>query len=582
MSTTGINYFINTLNLRNQLQVMYDFKESGVTAIPSVNLANALYSGTIITNNLNYFWSKSGSGLFSHSLININNVSGLNKPPSWTMSIVYESLTGQHGVLFSSYTAGAINSGFTIGISNSCQPYIEYYTNSGPAVWTSNNNYGTKNGILITKSPGQVSVDYLNFNSKILESETFPVSDSYFLWSDRCHLGGSTGSPSYFSGNNFSGYMDNFLFFTPGLTSSQKTAVFSGIYCDYVPPVQQITSGITTAITGYSVQTIPIFSGITGQANEFYNYLTGSCGNITATYIVTGVTGIIYDTENLPTVQTIVNYYTGVTGGFLVENTGYSSSFGMDGITYLKNIDNNDLTEFFYYPNVNKTNINNNLSWDRINNKYLLGINNYTTDSLNFYVDSIAQFGSGYSVGGNYYNPTAILSGMYFISGIYLSGLYYDNLDTNILDVVNGPRQIVIGANGISGITWSTNNMIFADGVKLKSGIDFQVNGAQIILLNGNLMGAMGQYWTFPIDAAAQFISGINNYFNTPSRFARGASQVFMNGLRESLLSNYYTSLNLINDYIEVSKFSPLNNTSNFINQLQTLYFNDNSWIESL
>jgi hypothetical protein len=579
MATTGINFFTQRIGATNQLAVFYDFKESGNNPIPSVSLGNSIYSGTIITNSLNNFYSKTGSGFFnSNSFIKINNSSGLNSS-TWTISINYELSTGQNGILFSNYSSGSnINSGFCIGVNNSCQPYIEFFTNNGPTVIQSQNNWGTKNSIFVTKTPNNITIDYLNFNSKLLETEQFSINDNYFIFSDKCLIGGASGCPSYFSGNNFSGYIDNFIFFTPALLPYQKLGIFSGIYCDIAPPAQNITSITTQIITGYITGFIPIFTGTTGQINQFYNYLTGQCNNITATYQIIDLTGTIYDIGNTPLYQTKINYITGITGGISIEQTGYSQTFGMDSISYLKQVDTGDITELFYFPNsVNKTNINNTINFDRVLNQFVLTGNNFTTDQINFYINSAAQFGSGYSNGGTFYNPTVDLSGMFYVSGIYISGINYDSSDTNIIDYISGNRiykdeQYFIsgGLTGISGLGFSQSS-IFLNGIKLQSGIDYYTLGLDFILKTNYITGFSGKFWTFPNDSAASFASG--NYNNISlNKFARNTSIIYLNGARESL----YT------DFIELSKFSPLNNTNNFINNLNNIYNNNNTFIEFL
>lgn len=564
MSTSGINFMAQQLGVQSQLQIMYDFKESG-NILPSVQLANPIYSGAV--PNPGSFFNLTGSGFFSKSPVLIKNASGLNSN-NWTIGINYELSTGQNGVLFSTYSSGLPNSGFVFGVNDSCQPYVEYFSDIGPVILQSVNNWGTKNSLFLTKTSNHLSLDYLNFNEKIIESEQFLVNDNYFLFSDRWTLGGFSGTPLYFSGNNFSGYMDNFLFFSPSLLPNQKNSIFNGIFSDVIGEANSITSVTNSIITGYTTGLVPIFSGTTGQTNQFYTYLTGQCGSVTAEYEIINLSGIVYDISNIPLTQTIVNYFTGVTGGFTIENSGYSQSFGMDAVSYLKNIDNNDLTEIFYFPNAtNKTNINNSLLFDRILNKYLLS-SPLTTDNINLYLNSVAQFGSGYSLSGDYYNPYIFLYGMYGISGIYLSGNNYDGLDTNIVDYISGARQY---STGISGILLN-NNSLFLDGVKLMSGVDFIISGGNIVLENSLINSITGgQFFTFPNDSQSSYISGIFSNISL-SKFARDTIILYQNGLRA----------NLNNDYIEISKFSPLNNSSNFINQLNSIYFNSNDFLESI
>lgn len=576
MSSTGLNYFFQQVGVSNQLQIFYDFKQSGNNPIRSVSLGKSQYSGSI--SNANLFYKVSGSGFFNkNTLINIKNSSGLQSN-DWTMGINYELSTGQNGILFSSFSSGAHISGFALGVNNNCCPYIEYYTNQGPSLIVSSNNWGTKNSLLLTKTSNSLTIDYLNFNSKTIESEQFSVNDNYFIFSDKWNLGGFSGAPSYFSGNNFSGYIDNFLFFTPSLLPYQKLAVFSGIYCDIFPPSLNITSGIQSVITGYSTGLIPIFSGNTGQANEFYTYLTGQCNSVSAQYRIIDLTGTVYDIGNTPLTKNITTYFTGVTGGNPIENSGYSKTFGMDGISYLKDIDSNDITEIFSFPNsLNKLNINNTLVFDRILNGYSLQ-NAISTDQINLYLDSVAQLGSGYNVVGDFYNQSVMISGMFYISGTYLSGSDYDSVDTNIVDYISGVRSnstdnyfVINNTTGISGLALN-NSSIFLNGIKLKSGIDYYNSGIDFILKNDLLYTITGgQYFTLPNDLESIYKSGIYNN-TTINKSARNTSIIYLNGTREA---------NNI-DYQEISTFSTLNNKSNFLPTLQIIYNNSNNFIEKL
>lgn len=572
MNLTGINYFSQLLGTTGSMQVFYPFISGQGNRLNSFPFAKTAYSGTI--SNTTNFYNKSGSGFFDgNTTVRINNASGLNSV-NWTAIVSFELSGQQNGVLWSNYTSGGLNSGWALGINDACKPYLEFYSASGPIIKCSNNNWGTKNTIFVTKLPGSISFDYLNYNSKLLESETFIVDDTYFLTSDNWNLGGATGTPSYFSGQRFKGYMDLFAFFSPSILPSQKLGISSGLYCDITSPSQNITSGVTTVVTGYQTGIYPIFSGTTGQSLDFFNYLTGQCGNITAKYVVNNLTGFIYDYTKQPLTSQIVHYFTGVTGGGPIENSGYSKSFGMDSVSFLKDVDSLDLSELYSTQTVNLVTLNNSLIFDRTISKFV-STGQYNSNQINFYLNTLSQFISGYSVTGSFYNVGVQISGMGFLSGNYLSGVNYDDQDTNILDIINGNRTfysgnyfISAGQTGVSGLAIS-NNLVFLNGVKLASGLTYRTVGSNLILNDPYYYGITGSFWTAPRQTGDSFNSGIWNHYQT-SGFGRRTSQLFLNGTREFIEQ----------DYLEVSKFSPLNNHSIYLSNINSIYDNNGLFFE--
>lgn len=577
MQSTGINYFTQLSSATGNFLLGYFFTGwTGNANIPSLSFANTIYSGTI--SNTGNFYRNSGSGFFDgNTIITVNNASGL-AANTWTMVIDYEMSGNQNSILFSNYTSGSINSGWVLGISNLCSPYIEYYSNNGPQIYISNNTWGQKNTIFVTKTNNYINIDYLNYNTKLLESEQFIVDDTYFQPSNNWLIGGHTGAPSYFSGDKYKGHMDSFLYYAPALLPYQKLSISSGFYNDIYNSTSVVTTGYSYLVTGQTTGLVPIFSGTTGNANEFYNYLTGPCNNITAVYTTTGLTGIIYDISFVPLTQTIINLFTGSSGGGIIENTGFSISHGLSNVSYIKNIDYQDITELYYFPqSSNKLNINKFLELDGTLNKFILP-ETYDINQINLYINGIGQFGSGYEQTGSIYNLGIQKSGMYFVSGIYLSG-DYDYKDTNIVDIISGDRRYYNsgyfdngGQTGISGFA-QHSSLIFLDGFKLMSGLDYKLINDDLIFQADYLpLITSGRFWTFPIDSESSFVSGIFNNTGINGYFAPDTTQIYMNGIRQRI--------NI--DYLEIPSISLLNNSGLFLSNLTSINNNENSFIESI
>lgn len=574
MIISGFNYFCDAAGITGNMQIFYPFISGQNNNLNSIPFGKTRFSGSVSTPaSNNFFGTRSGSGFFDGStIVSINNITGFSSN-TWTAILSFELSGQQNGILWSNYTSGSINSGWALGINNSCKPYLEFYTDQGPSITQSESNWGTKNTLLLTKTSNNLTIDYFNYNSKLIESENFLVDDNFFFQSNRWLLGGYTGSPGYFSGQKFKGFIDCFAFFSPSILPNQKLIVTSGLYSEIIPPANYITSGITSIVTGYSRGFVPIFSGTTGKAIEFFNYITGDCGSVNAKYIVNNLTGIIYDISTVPVTQSIINYFTGVTGGFAQENTGYSQTFCMDSITYLKDVNTLDFSEIFAKNTVNLTTLNNNLLFDRILNTFILP-NSYSINQINFYLNSVAQFISGYSLTGGYYDNGIKLSGTAFVSGNILSGINYDGEDSNILDIISGDRVFNTGNysvgifTGIAGLGLP-NSLIFLNGVKLTSGMDYRLDGINFFLNDQYFYMVTGNLWTYPRVSGDYYLSGTWNNLQT-SGFGRRTSQLFMNGVRQSIN----------NDYFEISKFSPLNNNSNFIENLPSIYNNNGLFME--
>ncbi len=568
---TGINFICNLLNISG-LQVFYAF--TGSTDLPHKNTVDSssvgkiAHSGTIGEPSIfSNFFNKSGSGYWDGGrAVTINNTSGIHSN-TWTMVFSYELSGRQNSTLFSNYSSGTannpINSGWLIGISDLCNPYLEYYTDQGPKILLSQNNFGTKNAFFITKNNNSVTIDLLDYNKKILESESFFVEDEFFPQSNKWLLGGYTGTPSYFSGQNFRGYMDCYMYFSPALLPSEINSISSGLYCSPTISQPAITTGIFSGITGFITGQSVLFSGITGYNSYLSGYITGNCNDVTPIYASGGLTGVIYSQNIIPLYQISVILTTGTTGFLFIENSGYTKSFNLDSISFLKDIDYRDLSELYYVNSVNNFNLNNNAVFDRTKTMFVLP-QQYNLNQFNFYLNPIAQFGSGYSLSGNIYGFNLTRSGTYYISGNYLSGFSYDNLDNNIYDVISGNNRIYRLISGWTG-TLDTGYQYFANGVKLVT----PMTGVELDFLTGVITGHI---FNFPVHTGSVYTTGLSNL--RTSGFGRGLTQLYLNGVRQHL--------NLGTDYIEISQFSLLNNESYHIDQdtQAPLYGNNNSYIE--
>lgn len=566
---TGIIYFSELADATDRLKIFYTYTGTAGSGLYNSVSSNPQYSGSIYgTGN---FYSRSGSGFFGGgTTVNINNATGFLSDTSFTMIITYEfSGSNSNNILFSNYSSGAngINSGFVLGTADTQQPYLEYYTPGGPKIVLSENNWGNKSTLLVTKNTNSITLECLDYNSREFESENFFIDDTYFLPASDWKIGGIGNPPSYFSGDNFKGYMDTFLYYSPAITSYQKRIIKSGLYSNIGNIISGVTSNTSSGITGYVTGLILMFTGYTGQAIHSSSYLPALCsGGVIQSYTVSGISGSVYEQYISGVYGVTTEYYTGYSGNYISDNTEYRKTFKMDVTTYLKDVDNNDLSELYSCSGVDKTNFNKSLVYDRSLGVFILP-DGRNLNNTNFYLNGVGQFGSGYSISGNLYNQSVVLSGTYYISGNYLSGSGYAGIDSNIIDVISGDQRSIFSSNLltsgrlISGL--NSGYIFFLNGVKIQNNI----SSGDISYITGNITGSI---FSFPLESGWGYYSGFNN-INT-SGFSRNTSQLYLNGIRQKKED----------DYLEVARISLLNNPSNYLFKINNIYNNNGLYFENL
>lgn len=216
--------------------------------------------------------------------------------------------------------------------------------------------------------------------------------------------------------------------------------------------------------------------------------------------------------------------------------------FGRDGVAFLSPVDASDSTELFTFPSGTlKTNIGKLAVFDSAHAEF------FTTspvgaDGLNSYVNGVAQIPSGYSISGTFYNPVYFLSGNLVVSGqeLFANGVY-SSADDLQYDVVSGARNFkFVPASYTDGVVSfsSFGSHVFLNGIKMRSGIDYVPSGASTVI-NSSLTGISGLLFTFPADTdPTKAIVGSFNV-TTGTRFAKGTTQLWRNGVRQALGVNY-------------------------------------------
>ena len=333
MSLDGFNFFLNNNfgygeSPSNSEPVQYVNFSSGHNVY---NTGQFFYSGVAIgpSGSAEHAFTGKFDGFSYIDIIGESNFYA----PNWTMFFVFEKTGVQSSTIFSNYqeTSGQ-KSGFVLGVNSANKLFVETYNENGPAIYESNVNLSSKNAVALSKNSNNLVLDYFNFNTKKLLSSSFVLSPNSMLRSDDWYIGGAPNPPNYFSGNNFKGYIDSFIYLTGTYFPYEITSLFNGFTLSKAPEYfytildescfysYDNLSGEINSITfdnvnslSYLVQTGYLLNK-TGKivANITGNILSGSG---IASGRITGFvnTGSGYDNtwyENytgVPTVETIVN-----------------------------------------------------------------------------------------------------------------------------------------------------------------------------------------------------------------------------------------------------------------------------------
>jgi hypothetical protein len=534
---SGLNYFFQNQGLFSSTwDILYTFEAGAGTLINSISGAQSQFSG-VLQNTAN-FWQKPGSGFFNGSPITIQNASGLYSP-AWTMVFVYEKTTNNGGILFSSLNG---TSGFQIGITDTNKPYFQT-NNNGQIIVSSLNNYGSKNAVSFSYLPNYIGIGNYNFTSQTLEQEGF-INNYNFTESDNWQL-----APSW------TGYMDYFMYFEQYYDGNVLNTLLSGLYNYPTGTGYNIQINcVTGIITGFQ-NTVIVNTGITGYIVT-YNTGTG----------YTDYSGIFPPSTTQTPLTGILNsglLSSGVTGNICYSTTGsqiilfsvlsgYVSSFGMDKLQLFTPIAKNDI-------------IKNSASFALYDNNYNIPtIPGYS----GFYINSNSNIVSGNQI-NMFLNGIAQSTQGWFLSGNNLLMTGVNNSEVLYIDNKVGNQNIFAATSGIISFPFNYSGQeIFFNGINLISGADYVNNGTGITLIN-NITGITGYIFEYPIVLVFQ----TGNYSEiTGQRFDRGTSNVYLNGVRQGLGS----------DYVEGSAFDLFsgNYFNNSQNYLRFIYSDTNNfWI---
>lgn len=511
---TGINYYYNALQLETgAFACFYTFNEGAGTTITSISGGQSEYSAALSSST--NFWIKPGSGFFSGQYAQINNASGLDSS-TWTDIFVFEKININPIELFSSLNG---TSGYKIGVTAANKVYFESFGQE-PVIAASLNNLSSKNAIAVSYLPNYVSIGYYNFASQSMESEGFDFPFEVSRSDDRKLC------PSY------TGYIDYYIhlnqYLNPQIAGQLMSGLYSyntGIGCD----IQTICS---TGITGYQ-DVLVIETGTTGQmlvpgGDEGQGYYTGAFPTYHTTVHLTGILSSGFFSSGITGV--VCSEVTGSQIVLLETLTGYAASFGMQKIqsfTFTSGwIVKDSYSRTLFDNNYNKFSIPNYSGFE-------MG-QEYDTGVLDLFWNGVAQSNFGWTNTGTFL----------FVSGAAAT-------DAIFFDIKTGSKVTYTATGQTVFPLLYTGQETYLNGVNLISGYDFSVN-AGVYTLTAQNTGITGYLFEYPVG----LISSTGNYsMKTGTPFTRNSSNLYINGVRQQILSAYTEGA--IFDLLSGNSFDP-------------------------
>lgn len=571
---SGLKYYLNLIDYDiSSYRIHYLFSENSGSIVPNGATGYPQYTGSL--SSTGRFWTQaSGSGYFTGQRITVNRPSGLGND-FWTHLFIYEKTGSGKGVIIDTSKTGANNlrSGYQIGLNSNNRIYLETFTSEGQISFTSSLVLGNKNLVAVVKANNNLTFYNYDYNNQEILSDNFPIFGNYTLNSDKLVLGNPNSEFSFSETAPYSGFIDEYIYLTDALSPFSLRYFASGLASVYNFVSGTVSGYSGIQVTGYASG----FTGVTGVTG-FGNLITGSgidpfgTGEYELFYGTTGLTGFLTSGRFVNPLTGYVTFYiTGDSRDNISLNSGYLSGFYYDQVTYLRNIDIDDLSSLYAMQNLGGG-YNKQAGFDAVEGKFQLD-SLYAEDSVEVYLNGISQIATGYLVTGNIYNSGINISGDYFIEGFYLNSTgFFDQNDVLIYDSMSGARRRNIVTSLHSGVQISGTGLVYFNGVLLTSGYEYTGNN----IITNRFSGVSGAITVFPLNRN-QFRTG--EFFPSGLRIFRNNSLLFLNGQRQLIISD-----NLANnpgDYIENSSYDLLGNSGIFNNNLDMVFNKDTRFFEN-
>jgi len=564
---SGFLYYYDRLGLdTGSYRVHYRFDNSGVLANDSPYYPQ--FSGSLYPTGT--FFSQSGVGNFTGQYLNINNATGLASE-FWTHILLFEKQNGKRGVLIDTLKSGEIFSGYLLGVNDNNKLYFQSYDQNGSFSRTSNLVLGKKNLAAVTKTNNLLSFYIADFANDTVLAENFTINGNYVLPSSKMVIGRASGNSSLTDSSPLSGFIDEYVYLTDALGSTTLQALFSGLCSSYQSVSGEVSGYYINEITGYATGITGV-TGVTGYQNEItgsgidpfstgeYELLYGTVaktGYLTSGQLITPLTGLVGHT------------ITGDSSFILSFNSGLARSFYLDEISYIRQIDGNDISTVNINPFGSK--INKIGGYDLVEGKFQLDAP-YSENRVQLYINGVSQLYTGFSVTGNFYGSGIVLSGDYRLDGRLVDSTgFFTKDDTLIFDLVGGDKKKFDVYHPALNSTVSFNpsgDFVFFNGILLISGMDYDISSNLFRWKTDMFSTTSGALTVFnPLSGS---VKSTGKLFNSFSGVYRNHSQVFLNGQRQLINTNF----------IENSSLDLVGQSGIFDSSLVSIYNNDTTFFE--
>lgn len=591
----AIDYFLNQLPTQasESFRAYFNFVTNDVNSSVIINKSGDPLLSGVIKPSVGNFWSQSGSGFFSGNryleITGIGNYGIDNK--DLTINFVYENKNIGGSTLISTVETGIFESfdefgntqnnliykGFEFGVTSNNRLFFEYFRDNGPNIFISDFTLSDKNSIYLNITENNLDFGYYDFFKNRLISNNYYILTEYLFDYSNIWVGRNPSTTGLYNLNKtYTGYVDEFLIFSPAIYPYDLVNINSGLAHIYNSGGVIVETNLVTGITGYASGINSYSTGVTGIVLIPTGVLTNEWGVEYTGYLESGITGLVpvFGISGLTGILAF-EQITGLTGESVVKNDSYINSFGKNFINLLSKIDTEDIVEINLITGIGGSPL-----YKNINLNYQRYIGNFTIseDLDNIYDPIVYVNGQLHHSGifyntGNIYNLSAYILNDYYVDSAnnFIFSNNYNENDSVFIDLVTGYNSGLVienfqstGQTSLTGWDYNLFNFYF-NGQKLTQGFNFFTgSGSNIILFNNLFSGSVGKLLGIP--KSATFIAtGSKNTFYINNSYLNNFSQVFKNGIRQTLQ----------NDYIELARIDSNTGLGFFDFKSDIIYNND-------
>jgi len=361
MSANNFSYFLDNLGIvTDNYKIDYFFTDSQILNSLLYTQNNSFNSGYYSGNIVGVTGGTISNGLLNlngKNAVIVNNATGL-KNDVFSFFISHNKTGSGDAILISTINSGLANniksySGFNFGLTNYNNYYYEYYDTekNGPTFLVTSAKASTNDIVCLIKNQTSLNINIYDPVSKEFSAQEFRTIDDQGNFNSL--LIGSGKSLDIFSGKNYVGNIDKFVFMQDSLNSAYINYLVNGFIYGFTSSISYtnideayLYSGLTPFQTGVSFNS---FSGIIGNCLDSYMFfdfpgeisgkISGviSAGTNTATGFFTG-----YYSQNFSYTRTLNTFFSGETGSI----TGTQLVISGTGVTGYINFNLQEVINF--------------------------------------------------------------------------------------------------------------------------------------------------------------------------------------------------------------------------------------------